>query len=225
MCGKFTQMASWREIHEFSRLFGANVNDEVVTYTPMRAVPVVHLDENGERRVSPMTWGFTERVREGRRTPKHMHARGETVHRLPTFAQAFHNRRAITFARTFNEGMEHTLAYEDGTPTGKSWTQQWTIRHREGRVAIIGVVFDAFDVGRGLEFEFVQVTVPANELISRITERMPLLLADEAIDLWLGAVDAPIEEVMALIRTREFDSAWEMEIEDPTKRPPKPRRR
>ena len=32
-----------------------------------------------------------------------------------------------------------------------------------------------------LEFEFVQVTVPANKLIFRITDRMPLLLAEEAI--------------------------------------------
>ena len=53
-------------------------------------------------------------------------------------------------------------AYEDGMRTGKSWPQQWTIRRKEGRPAIIGVIYDQFDVGRGPECEFVQVTVPAN---------------------------------------------------------------
>jgi putative SOS response-associated peptidase YedK len=155
-----------------------------------------------------------------------MHARGETVHRLPTFAEAFHLRRGVTFAWTFNEGLDHKLRYEDGTPTGKIWTQQWTIRHRQGRPAILGVIFDRFDVGRGEECEFVQVTVDANALIAPVTDRMPLLLESEAeIALWLGETPAPVEEVMALIRPREFGSDWEMAVEDPAKKPPRPKRR
>ena len=101
MFGKFTPMASWREVHEFSH--------------------------------------------------------GETVHQLRTFTDAFHLRRCITFAKTFSEGREVPLAYEDGARTGKSWTQQWTICHKEGRPAIIGVIYDQIDAGRGPECEFVQV--------------------------------------------------------------------
>jgi putative SOS response-associated peptidase YedK len=79
MCGKFTQMASWAEVYEYANLFGARPNDEVKTFTPMRVVPVVHLGADGERLVTPMTWGFTDRKPEGRRKPDVMHARGETV--------------------------------------------------------------------------------------------------------------------------------------------------
>lgn len=226
MCGKFTQMASWREVYDFSRLFTARIDDEVRTYTPMRAVPVVHLDGQGERIITPMIWGFTDRAPLARRVPKHMHARGETVHQLRTFTEGFHLRRGITFAKTFNEGKEFPLTYEDGQRTGKTWTQQWTLRHKEGRPAVLGVIFDAFDVGRGPECEFVQVTVPANQMISSITDRMPLLLdGEEDISVWLGESRASDEEVMALIRTREFSSDWEMGIEDPTKKPPRPKKR
>lgn len=229
MCGKFTQMHSWREVHAYSNLFAAagalRSNDEPVTFTPMRLVPVVHGDGSGQRIVSPMIWGFTDRRAEGRRIPKHMHARGETVHRLPTFRDAFHRRRGITWIRTFNEGREITVEYQDGTPAGKTWTQQWLLRRRDDRPAIIGVIYDEFDTGRGLEREFVQVTVPANEMIAPITDRMPLILAEEEVALWLGETAAPIEEVMTLIRTRPFDPAdWDMRIEDPTKKPPRPRR-
>ena len=226
MCGKFTQMASWREVHAFSNLFAARVDDEVRTYTPMRAVPVVHLDAGGERIITPMIWGFTDRSGDGRRVPKHMHARGETVHQLRTFTEGFHLRRGIAFAKTFNEGREFSLTYEEGTRTGKTWTQQWTIRHKHGRPAVLGVIFGTFEMGRGPECEFVQVTVPANQLISHITDRMPLLLdGEEDISLWLGESRASIEEVMALIRTREFSSDWEMDVEDPAKKPPRPKRR
>lgn len=43
------------------------------------AEAVMHLDRNGDRIITPMNWGFTDRAADGRRTPKHMNARGETV--------------------------------------------------------------------------------------------------------------------------------------------------
>ena len=69
-------------------------------------------------------------------------------------------------------------------------------------------------------------TVPANAEISRITDRMPLILSEEDIELWLGELRAPIEDVKALIRTREFDPAeWNIGPEDPDKKPPRPRKK
>jgi hypothetical protein len=65
MCGKFTQMASWREVHELSNLFGARVDDQVQTFTPMLAVPVVHLDSNGDRLSSASVTRACARLRGG----------------------------------------------------------------------------------------------------------------------------------------------------------------
>ncbi|GAB1361983.1 hypothetical protein MASR1M32_12190 [Rhodobacter sp.] len=225
MCGKFTQMATWREVYDFYNLFAARKNDdEELTFTPMRAVPVVHLDADRRRIISPMVWGFTDRYPDGRRRPKHMHARGETVHQLPTFREAFRRRRGVTWIKTFNEGLEVPVMFTDDTPAGKTWTQQWRIRRSDDRPTIIGVIYDEFDVGRGLEREFVQVTVPANALISEITDRMPLLLEDEDLPNWLGEVDATEDQVRALIRTMAFDDRWTMSVEDPSKKPPRARK-
>lgn len=227
MCGKFTQLYSWRQVDDVARLLvDPVIGDEVTTFTPMRAVPVVHLDPRGDRIISPMVWGFTDRAATGFRRPRLMHARGETVHRLPTFADAFHARRGITFVRSFNEGHEIPVLFDDGSPAGRTWTRQWTLRRRDGRPAIIGVIYDGFDVGRGPEREFVQVTVPANAMIAAITDRMPLILEEDDLPLWLGEGRASEEELRALIRTNPFDPAlWEMEIEDPTRKPPRPRRK
>lgn len=224
MCGKFTQMATWREVVAFSEILSARQNDdEELTFTPMRSVPVVHLDADGTRIISPMVWGFTDRAQE-RRRPNLMHARGETVHQLPTFREAFRRRRGVTWIKTFNEGLEVPVVFTDDTPAGKTWTQQWRIRRLDGRPAIIGVIYDEFDVGNGIEREFVQVTVPANALIAEITDRMPLMLEEEDLPLWLGEVETPEEEVRALIRTMDFTDRWEMFVEDPSKKPPRPRK-
>lgn len=225
MCGKFTQMASWADARDYADLFKATVNDAVKIFTPMKAIPVVHLDAEGDRMVTPMTWGFTDRKPDGRRTPKHMHARGETVDTKTTWSDAFYHRRGFTFAYSFNEGEDIATTYDDGTPTGKTWTRQWTIKRKDGKPLMIGVVYDEFDVGRGAEYEFVQITTEPNAILKPITERMVFLLNEEDLELWLGQIRAPLEEIKALIKTYEFDpDEWDISIEDPTKTQPKPRK-
>lgn len=226
MCGKFTQMASWADIVEYAQAFSASPNDVVLKRTPMARCGVVHLGPDGERLVTPMNWGFTDRKPDGQRIVKHMHARGDTVHKLPTWAEAFRYRRGFTFANSFNEAREVPVVDADGDPTGKMWKQQWTMKRKDGKPILIGVIYDVFNVGRGEEFEFAQVTVDANQDILRITDRMPLLLEEDELELWLGELRAPIEDVRDLIRTREFDpEAWEIGPEDPGKKPPTPRKK
>ncbi len=215
-------MASWAEVYEYANLLGAKDNDEVRTFTPMRGVPVVHLNEQGDRIVTVMGWGFTDRKPDQKkRLVKNMHARGETVDRLPTWIDAFRHRRGITFANSFNEAEEIATQFDDGAPTGKTWKRQWVNKRKDGKPIILGVIFDVFDVGNGPEYEFAQVTTPANAVIGRITDRMPLVMDESDIELWLGELRAPIEEVKALIRTYEFDPAdWDSAPEDLTKKPP-----
>jgi putative SOS response-associated peptidase YedK len=101
------------------------------------------------------------------------------------------------------------------------------IKRKDEKPIIIGVIYDVFhvDPARGDEYEFVQVTTPANGVIAPVTDRMPLLLREEDIAVWLGETKAPIEDVKALIKTYEFDPAeWDIWIEDPSKRPPRPRK-
>jgi len=70
MCGKFTAMASWREVFEFSQpLFalkdgnegggGDGSNDEEVTYGVAKMLPVIVWDAGAaKRKIVPMRWGF-----------------------------------------------------------------------------------------------------------------------------------------------------------------------
>lgn len=51
MCGKFTQMASWRDVHAFSQSLAiTEVPDEIVVSTPMRFANIIRLNEAGERK-------------------------------------------------------------------------------------------------------------------------------------------------------------------------------
>lgn len=214
MCGKFTQLYSWQDVHAFSQPIGVVKEgaDEVVVSTPMRFANVMRLNAEGQRELVPMRWGFPGKDDTNPARPKHMHARAETVDRLRTFAHAFAHHRGILMVHTFNEGEE--------LPNGK--TKQWVITPQDGQPIAIAVICEEWQNGAETLQTFVQVTVPANLLISRITDRMPAILPRDTWATWLGENDASLAEVKALLQTYEDGGNWTMTEQPSSRRPPKP---
>ncbi len=215
MCGKFTQLASWEEVHAFSQpLVMPAGAAPVVVSTPMRSAKIMRLDADGRRELVPMRWGFAGRDDPNPTRPKHMHARSETIDRLPTFKRPFASGRGILMVHTFNEGEE--------LPNGR--TKQWVITPNDGQPIAIAVICEEWTNGAERLWTFVQATTPANTLISRITDRMPAILPRDAWPLWLGEADAPLADVKSLLRTFDDGGTWTMTEQAPTRsaRPPKP---
>jgi putative SOS response-associated peptidase YedK len=108
MRGKFTQLSSWEDVHAFSQPLSvkAGAAEGVVVSTPMRFANIMRLSADGEREMVSMRWGFAGKDDAGPARPKHMHARCETIHTLPTFKRAFAHARGILMVHTFNEGEE-----------------------------------------------------------------------------------------------------------------------
>lgn len=213
MCGKFSQYASWQEVHAFSQpLVASTATEELVVATPMRFAKIMRLNAQGERELVEMRWGFAAKDDATLARPKQMHARAETVDRLRTFAHAFVQARGILMVHTFNEGGE--------LPNGT--TKQWVITPLDRQPIAIAVICEEWHFGADALWTFVQVTTPANRLISRITDRMPAILPRETWPLWLGETDAPPDAIKAVLQTYEDDGAWTM-TEQPTR--PRPSKR
>lgn len=201
MCGKFSQMSSWQEVHAFSQpLVIQRPADDIVVATPMRFASIMRLSAQGEREMVTMRWGFAGKDDTAPVRPKHMHARSETIDRLPTFRHAFAHGRGILMVHTFNEGEE--------LPDGK--TKQWVITPNDGQPIAIAVICETWSHGAETLETFIQVTTPANALISRITDRMPAILPRAAWPAWLGETDASRAEIKALLQTFEDNGAWTM---------------
>lgn len=200
MCGKFTQLSSWQDVHAFSQPLTINGADEVAVSTPMRFANIMRLNRDGVRELVPMRWGFAGRDDPAPTRPKHMHARCETLDRLPTFASAFAGARGILMVSTFNEGEE--------LPSGK--TRQWTITPQDHQPIAIAVIGEEWTHGAESLQTFVMVTTPPNALISRITDRMPAILPREAWPVWLGERHASLDAVKGLLQTYEDGGAWTM---------------
>lgn len=154
MCGKFTAMASWRRVVSFSRAFAEYPgDDERVTYRPMMPLPVIVWDgDTKQRRILAMRWGLP--AVNNFLTPKHIHARSETIDSTQAFGPLFHaGRRGIVVFQTFNEGLE--------LPNGR--TEQWTIDPCDGVPRGFAFLWNGYEMEGVKEpmFACVMVTVPA----------------------------------------------------------------
>lgn len=215
MCGKFTAMASWADVVDFSDAFtaasGAGDNDQPVGFRVMSELRVIIWDrEQRKRRVVPMRWGYPRRG--NWRSPDPIHARSETIDSKPSFAPAFlAGQRGIVLVKTFNEGKQIS-------PTV---TEQHTIMFADEQASAIAMLFDTFpirDLAEPLR-ACVMVTVPANALIRTLTtehavsDRMPAFLTKEDWETWLGQTDATPEQAKACLRTVE-GIRWTMTKEE-----------
>lgn len=222
MCGKFTQMATWAEVASWklgetpsealagpSRDSSGGEADRELTATPMRMAAILRLNEQGQREMTMMRWGFSKAGSTSPR-PDFMHARAETIDTRPTFRDSFAQRRALCFVKTFNEGEE----------VGKK-TVQWTVTPRDGKPLALAVIYEAWvNAGQRL-FTFVQVTTPPNKLIATITDRMPAIVPPEHHALWLGEDRAPLDEVKAILQPYDDKGGWDFAPEPKKPRPKK----
>ena len=225
MCGKFSYMATWAEVVSFSEPLTArssNAPEEVAM--PMRFAPVMHLDEAGQRTVTPMRWGFTKQ-RQGRAWPDHIHARDDKLLTSRLWKPHFEARRGVLVVSSFNEGEEvPTFRPDRVTPTGNTRTVQWTIRPKDGSRLAIAVIYRMVQAPEGEIAEFVMCTTTANRGISRFVtgdpdQRMPAVLKEENLAVWLGQTGASPEELRACLSPYEDEGAWSMAPEDRRKSP------
>jgi putative SOS response-associated peptidase YedK len=196
MCGKFTRMASWSQVVDFSQPLSRermedSGNDKVVGLRVGEPIPVIVYDADLPERVEmPMQWGFPTKAGRGLDP---IHCPSETIDSRPTFAPLFvGGQRGLVVVRTFNEGEE----------VGKK-TIQYEVDPKDDAPLAFPVLWQKFTNGDQDLFACVQVTVPANQLISAITDRMPAFLAQEDWPKWLGEAAATPAELKAMLRTVE----------------------
>jgi putative SOS response-associated peptidase YedK len=210
MCGKFTQMISWGALVRLSDLLGGVGEEETVT--PMRFANVIALDGEGRRKSVRMRWGL---VPPGAKDPlagrPHIHARAETIDSKPTFRDAFRHRRGLIAVSTFNEGKE----------IAPKKTEQYVLTPKDAKPVAIAVIWERWgEPHEAPLLSFAMATVPPNELIGTITDRMPALIEDGDWAKWLGEEPATAEELMAMLRP----SGRGLDMRKAAKPPSKPKK-
>jgi putative SOS response-associated peptidase YedK len=121
-----------------------------------------------------LRWGLIPHFCERRPDFAPIHARAETVAENEWFSDAYRRRRCIVPMNSFFHknavGKRYAISRRDGGPFGvagiwENWRDPWT---------------------GAWERTFAVITVPANELVATIHDRMPAILPNEQFSRWLS---------------------------------------
>jgi putative SOS response-associated peptidase YedK len=181
MCGRY---ATTRSSADLAALFGAT--DDVqgleadYNVAPTDPVPVIRVLDDA-RHVSQARWGLLPHWAKDRKAGARMiNARAETVASSKAFAQAFERRRCLVPADGWYEWVR--------TDAGK---QPFFMTPADGSVVVFAGLWSLWGPDRLLTCSI--VTTSAVDDLSRIHDRMPLMLAEEHWERWLTD---PAEETL-----------------------------
>jgi putative SOS response-associated peptidase YedK len=141
-----------------------------------------------DRQLLPAKWGLVNSwAKDAKRAAMQINARAETVATLAPFRDAFRRRRCIVPADGFFEW------------TGTKEARQPLWFHREdGALLLFAGLYESWEPSEGeRQRTFTIVTTRANALMAPVHDRMPVILAEEAIDDWL---DPRHEDAAALAK-------------------------
>jgi putative SOS response-associated peptidase YedK len=162
---------------------------------PSQIVPTVRIDRNGNRVLSAAKWGLIPSWTKSKSKTAPINARAETLASSGMFRQAFNRRRCLIPADGFYEWQE-----------SKPPKQPYFIHRKDDRLFAFGGLWERWnDPGSGEVVDSCTiVTTSANEVMTPIHNRMPLILAEGDYERWLNR-EIPGEEVADLLKPSHAD--------------------
>jgi len=189
MCGRYSDVLSWREMVELYRIHDEPVQGDLplwnfapswnVAPTQRRPIVRVAAGDGARREVAIARWGM---IPPWVKDPKEagittINAMAETLRSKPLYKKPFLERRCIVTATCWYE-------WEKLGPKDK---QAYAIRPAQGGFGFAGL-WNVWRGGDGVPVEsYTIVTTDAAPSIAQIHRRMPRVLQGGEFDLWLGS--------------------------------------
>jgi putative SOS response-associated peptidase YedK len=176
MCGRYTLASPTERLAEE---FGVDASSIELSpnynVAPTQGVAAV-LEEGGQRRLEVLRWGLIPPWADDPGIGSRMiNARSETASGKPSFRRAFRERRCLIPADGFYEWQRTNGA-----------KQPYYIHMEDGRPFAFAGLWESWSKGGEGEVRTCTIlTTGANALVGEVHDRMPVILAHDAYDVWL----------------------------------------
>lgn len=186
MCGRFLLNCDFEEIIKKYNI----KSQEIIKFTkgdfyPSSYIPIVL--ENGERIAKLAKWGFSFTDKKG----YVINARAESIKHKPMFKNSFYSARCLIPANMFYEWKD-----EDNKKKTK-----YKIGLQDNDLFSLGGIYKiAFDENLKEQITVVIITTESEGDMRDIHFRMPLIVKDELVDLWLNK-DTSIEYIEKILKS------------------------
>ena len=180
MCGRYVIKTSTPELARVLGAHGTLLNTpQRYNVAPTQDVPVCTLSDDEERSLETMRWGLIPfwSKEGGRNAYSTINARGETAHQKPMFRGPFESKRCLIPADGYYEWCK-----ENGIK------QPYYISARSGNILVFAGLWDEWKPSddeapiRSCSI----VTTAANDDVSDVHIRMPVVLVEKSAKAWLS---------------------------------------
>ncbi len=188
MCARMTINTTPKEVAD---LFGLAADTAPVArynVAPSALIPVVRV-VNGVRELAQLKWGLVPHWSTDPKPSGFVNARAETAAEKPTFRDPFRRRRCLVPASGFFEWKT----------VGKKKRPHF-IRPAGGGLFAYAGVWDRWDGPDGVVETVAVLTVPANELVLPLHDRMPGIIPAERFADWLDPKVTAPAKLMPLLQ-------------------------
>lgn len=196
MCGRFTVTTP---IEELIRAFGFGSPEMPIPprFNVAPTEPVAAILDEAPDRLSLLRWGLIPSwASEPSIGNRMINARVETLAEKPAFRRALEQRRCLVLADGFFEWRKE----------GKQRLPIW-LRRADHRPFAFAGLWDEWRSPDGTRIRSCSiVTVPANDLVAPIHDRMPAILPPEHVADWLTAPTAEALALLSPLPAREMEA-------------------
>ncbi|MEK7349974.1 MAG: SOS response-associated peptidase [Nitrospirota bacterium] len=192
MCGRFTQTATSAIIAEQFGVIGPSLFQPRYNIAPSQPIAVIRIEPDSTTRTLVMLrWGL---IPSWAKDPKIgnqcINAKAETVAAKPSFRSAFKKRRCLVIATGFYEWQVQ----------GQTKQPMWIGLQSQRPFGFAGL-WEQWKPADGEPLETCTIiTTEPNNLMAKIHNRMPVILAPASYDQWLDPTFQHIEPLKALLR-------------------------
>jgi len=199
MCGRyafFTQEEN-QEIREIIEEINERYREEAPKMKtgeifPTDYIPVITASTDNKKNIKLFKWGFPNFKQPGKVI---INARSETVHEKPTFRNLLFTQRCLVPASGFYEWK----AAGEKAAAGKK--EKYFIRTSKNGLMYMAGLYNSYIDKNGIPFTgFVIITTEANEQMSQIHDRMPVILSGPESEAWINTKYNRAEDVLNILK-------------------------
>ena len=201
MCGRYAITLPPEAVRGFFRYVEQPNFPPRYNIAPTQPVPVVRLERGADgtlaRHFVLMRWGFVPYfVKDLKKFPLLINARGETMAEKASFRGAVKRRRCLFIADCFYEWRREGEVKGAGQP--------FMIRRADGAPFGFAGLWEDWSSPDGSQVETACiVTVDANGEMAAVHDRMPAIIEPADFDLWMSLDEADAPEALSLARPAE----------------------
>ncbi len=209
MCGRYLLKATPQEIEQYFNLLGTDDFPARFNIAPTQPILIVIAGETREagsnlpdRQAMLVRWGFVPGwVKDPSSFPLLINARAETATGKASFRAAMRHRRVLVPASGFLEWKRPDKEKGESGPS-----QPYLIRPRQGGIVAFAGLMETWSSADGSEVDTAAIlTTAANRSMSRVHDRMPVVIGPEDFSRWLDCKTLEPRDVSDLMRAADED--------------------